>query len=295
LLAFVTSLRHPQNSAEYARVEELLKTTLDSVTGQTTDEFVTIVVGNRPPAFDMPSRTHFVAVDFPPPSVHNGPRTPMKSFVWDKGTKIGIGLAAARDFNPDYVMIFDADDFVHRDLARFVAENPGPPGWVVDRGYMFSRARNVYRRQPAFNRVCGTCHIVAYDTYAVPATLTVDATQQEVERAFSERMWRIMGAHKDGLEWFAAHGVALEPLPFPGAVYQVDTGENHSGKQMTGVARPLRPQMSATFGIPGRRALVRDVWSATGPRALAGSVSALSERVSRRVTSGMHRAAGKRD
>jgi hypothetical protein len=290
VLAFITSLRHPQNSAEYGRVEQLLKETLDSVTAQTTDEFVAIVVGNRRPRFDLPARAHFVGVDFPPPSAHGGPRTPMTSFVWDKGTKIGIGLVAARAFDPDYVMIFDADDFVHRDLASFVSRHAGGDGWVIDRGYMFSRRRLAYRGQARFNRVCGTCHIVSYDTYRVPEWLSVHATQDEVELAFGERLRRIMGAHRDGLEWFSEHGVTLSPLPFPGAVYQVDTGENHSGKQMTGAARPLGPKLSQTFGIPRRSGHARTLWGAIGPRSIAETLRGSSARgIMQRLRGGAHR------
>lgn len=86
--AFVTSLRHPNNSADYDRVEVLLQDTLASITRQTCDDYVIIIVGNRKPSFDLP------------------------------GTKVGVGLVAAREFDPEYVMQVYADDFVHRGLPR---------------------------------------------------------------------------------------------------------------------------------------------------------------------------------
>ncbi|CAM3910713.1 hypothetical protein H7J08_02195 [Mycobacterium frederiksbergense] len=58
--------------------------------------------------------------------------------MWDKGTKVGIGLIAAREFGPEYVMQVDADDFVHRDLVSFVNSHHGHPGWVLKRGVMYS-------------------------------------------------------------------------------------------------------------------------------------------------------------
>lgn len=283
MLAFVTSLRHPHNSDDYGLVEELLADTLGSVAAQTVDDFVVIVVGNQRPRFPLPPRVEFVQVDFPPPSAHHGPRTPLPGFVRDKGTKIGVGLAAARAHAPDRVMIFDADDFVHRDLARFAAHNPGPGAWVVENGYMLSRARNAYRRQPAFNRTCGTCHIVDWEVYAVPESLGVEATQDEVEAAFGERLPRILGAHREAVEWFSAHDVTVAALPFPGAIYHVDTGENHSGKQMRGLARPVGHALRTTFGLPARRLAARDVWSAVGPSAWAESARMSSARTAARV------------
>ena len=273
MLAFITSLRHPQNSADYARVELLLEETLRSVTQQTSEDFVVIVVGNREPAFALGDRVHFVPVDFPPPAPPDGPRTARAPFVRDKGTKIGVGLAAARRFDPDHVMIFDADDFVHRELAAFVAERPGRPGWVIDRGWMYSRARNAYRVQNGFNRTCGTCHILPFDAYGVPDDLAPTASQEEVVEAFGERLEAMLGAHREAVEWHAARGRRLERLPFRGAVYHVDTGENHSGKAMRGVARPLGRRLRRDFAIPSNRSSLITLWSAVGPGALWESVS----------------------
>ena len=94
MLAFITTLRHPQNAADYGRVEALLQDTLSSLTQQSCDEYVVIIVGNRRPSFPLPKRVVFVEVDFPPPSDLKGPRTGPASVIWDKGTKNGVGLIA---------------------------------------------------------------------------------------------------------------------------------------------------------------------------------------------------------
>jgi hypothetical protein len=65
VLAFVTSLRHPDNASDYGRVEELLRRTLRSIAQQTSDDYIVIVVGNRAPSFALPPRARFVYVDFP--------------------------------------------------------------------------------------------------------------------------------------------------------------------------------------------------------------------------------------
>ena len=74
MLAFITTLRHPQNSADYGRVETLLHDTLASVTRQSSDDYRAIIVGNRRPAFPLPERAVFVEVNFAPPSEVKGPR-----------------------------------------------------------------------------------------------------------------------------------------------------------------------------------------------------------------------------
>jgi len=269
MLAFITTLRHPQNSVSYGRVEELLKATLISVAQQTSEDFVVIVVGNKKPDFQLPKHTHFIHVDFPPPAPPTGAKTAREPFVWDKGTKLGIGLIAAREFSPTHVMSFDADDFVHRSLATTVHSQPDHPGWVVHDGWMYSRARNSYVRQREFNRTCGTSFIIPFEAFGVPEQLSIAASQAQVAEAFGERLSAIMGAHRNAESWYRAHDRELEPFPYPAAVYHVDTGENHSGKTLaSGIARPLNAAMQRDFGIPASRGLLSTLWAAFGPRAV---------------------------
>lgn len=272
MLAFVTSLRHPQNSADYARVERLLAATLRSVVAQVDDDFVVIVVGNQEPSFALPSQARFVKVDFPAPAPPDGPRTAREPFVRDKGSKIGVGLIAARDFDPDYVMIFDADDFVSRRLAGWVNARGRSSGWVIEHGWMYSAARGAMRPQENFNRTCGTCFIIPFDAYRVPEHLDVGASQEEVLDAYGEILPNILGAHRDAIHWYAAHGRVLETLPFRGAVYHVDTGENHSGKAMTDLALPLSRSLAREFTIP-RRPFAVAWWRSAGPRPLRETLS----------------------
>lgn len=268
MLAFITTLRHPHNSADYARVETLLRDTLGSLTRQVCDEYVVIVVGNRRPTFPLPARTHFVEVDFPPPSPRAGPQTGMPSVIWDKGTKATIGLIAAREFGPDYVMFVDADDFVHRDLAGFCRDHPGQHGWVVRRGWMYSRTRNAYAPKWKLFRICGSTYIVPPAAYAIPEVLTVHAAQQQIVDAVGELFENVLGEHRYALEWWRERGVDLRPLPFRGTVYQVDTGENHSGNVLLGPGMPYHPRLARDFGIQPTKGRASTLWTSIGPAAL---------------------------
>jgi hypothetical protein len=278
MLAFVTSLRHPDNATDYARIEALLRETLASITAQSSDEYVVIIVGNRVPSFPLPPRTEFVPVEFAAPAAANGPHADRDGFVRDKGTKIGVGLLAARAHDPSHVMIFDADDFVHRDLARFVGEHPDEPGWVIDKGWVYSRARNGYRRQDAFHRTCGTSYVIPFDAYGVPEHLTVEATQEQVLDGFGEVLPNIMGAHRNAVQWHRDRGRILQPLPFRGAVYHVDTGENHSGKQLPGLLRPWTPGFRQAFAVAAQRRPVPTLWACIGPVAVAQTLIDIARR-----------------
>lgn len=267
-LAFITPLRHPHNSADYAHVESLLNDTLTSINRQTCEDYVVIVVGNRRPASALPERTHFVQVDFAPPSAHRGPCTGRTPSIWDKSTKLGIGLVAARKFGPEYVMLVDADDFVHRDLAAFSHQHPGQSGWVIKRGLIYSRRRNAYGLRRHLHRICGTSHIIPFEAYDVPSELTVASTQKDVAHAFNDYAETVLGGHRYAFEWWRDRGRHLEPLPFPGAVYHVDTGENHSGSKLIGPALPYRCHLEHDFGIRSSRGAASTIWSSLGPAAM---------------------------
>jgi hypothetical protein len=267
MLAFITTLRHPHNADDYGRCEELLQGTLMSIVQQSCDDWVAIIVGNRRPAFELPKRTVFVEVGFPPPSVKKGPRTGPASVIWDKGTKNAIGLVAAQEFRPEYVMFVDADDYVHRDLASFVHDRPDHAGWVVNRGWMYSRARNAYRLRRRFYTVCGTSFIIPFDAYEVPSHLTVSSTQREIADAFGERLENTL-EHGFAFDWWRRHGRTLESLPFPGAVYHVDHGENHCGNALSGPALPYRSHLLRDFAVQPSRGAAATLWASVGPPAL---------------------------
>jgi hypothetical protein len=284
MLAFITTLRHPQNSVDYARVEKLLLDTLKSVGQQTSDDHVIIVVGNKRPDFELPDKVYFVPVAFPAPAPPTGAKTAREPFVWDKGTKLGVGLIKAREYSPSHVMIFDADDFVHRDIAATVQGDRSHSAWVVRNGWMYSRQRNVYVGIPDFNRRCGTCYVVPFDVYGVPEDLTVSATQEQIAAGYGDRLNSIMGAHREAEDWFKVHGVTMTEFPYRAAVYHVDTGENHSGKTFSGWARPFNSRLRRDFGIHPSRGRIGTLWAAHGPAVLSFEGRRLLGRFKKRLS-----------
>lgn len=276
MLAFVTSLRHPLNSSDYARVEALLLDSLGSVLRQDSPGFGVWVVGNRRPK-TLPPGVEFVQVDFPPPSPVAGPLTGREAVLLDKGTKLAVGLLAAKCSDASHVMFFDADDFVSRRLAGLVAAEPEANGWYVQTGWRYNADRASVRPQPDFHDHCGTAHIVRSDLYGALDRLDVRSSQALLEQVMGMRLERMFGSHLHVVTDLAAAGTPLAPIPFPAALYRVGTGENHSGIGMGGVGRPVTRAIAQEFGIsPTRRdpgALVRSVLP--GPQAFSDRLGRL--------------------
>ena len=188
----------------------------------------------------------------------------------DKGTKNGVGLLAARELGADYVMFIDADDFVHRDLAAHVRDHSGSSGWVVRRGWIYSRDRNAYALRRRLFRICGTSFVLPLNAYGAPDHLSVSSSQDEIADAFGDdALEQVIGDHRYALEWWNKRGRKLESLPFAGAVYHVDTGENHWGSRLLGPGLPYGLFLGEDFGVvPPQKSRLSTWWSAVGAPAL---------------------------
>lgn len=246
VLTFLLSLRHPTNSINYERVEQLAHRTLRSLAAQTDRRCAAVVVANKPLALPpgLSLDVQVVVVDFPAPSTHQGPSTGREAVLLDKGSKLATALSVVRS---GHVMFVDADDFVNVEMTAFVGAHPWSRGWYVDRGLVVEEKSRSYYPVNRFNELCGTSLIVRRD--CLPRVdLAPDASQEEVLRSYGEQIVKeTFGSHR-----YLADRLLLDPLPFIGAAYAVSTGENHSGKKMERLGRPLIGAAARRFGLEPR-------------------------------------------
>jgi len=266
VLAFIIAVKHPARSRSYEVVTDLLRRTLASVEAQTDKAFAVVVVCNKRPAWAVESGNRlFVEVDFPPAAL---PSSVNEEHAWvylDKGAKNAVGLLHAKRFGPTHVMFVDADDFVSRRLAEHVRLNSSAPGWYFQRGLMYSGQFKIAEARENFSTYCGTSHILRRDLLPVEmdlaAAFSLDGVLAALDRTYVRR---ILGDHQDFVSYAAKRGQALAPLPFTGAVWHTETGENSSrmawGQSRFGSiwGKPLSPAESEEFGIPLARRSVQE-------------------------------------
>lgn len=220
MLTFVVPLQSPQASKDWALVSQLARRCLATLLNQTSDQFRVLLVCNEPPV-DVPvdSRLTTIQRDFPLP----GPVP--ESRMADKWLKVRVGLVAVRELAPCHVMVVDADDCVSSRLAAYVSQHPDCPGWYFNRGYMHDEgARFIYLRPHGFDGVCGTSSIVRVEADELPTC----------EEGGREDNHILRGGHTQIRGEMEALGKPLLELPFAGAVYNLATGENHTGFSLAG-------------------------------------------------------------
>jgi hypothetical protein len=222
VLTFVIPLRHPRNAPDWGALKQRLAQTMRSIAAQDDPRWRAIIVANAGadlPA--LPERFVLAQVEFPPNPMFERGENALEAFRdacrLDKGRRVLAGIVAAG--MAGYVMVVDDDDLVSRHLTGFVAEHGGKSGWYVEKGYLWGDGGKLVYQYADFSSFCGTSHIVRADLYDVaPGRPLPDSTLVRT----------LFGSHLFIREYLAARGRALEPLPFPGAVYRIGHAGAHS-------------------------------------------------------------------
>lgn len=232
MLMFITSLRHLDNcnSSTFDSVLNLLESTLRSICAQTDKRFQVLVVCNEVPklGFQHPA-IKYVAVNLPSPSTLRKAAIGMDALRLDRGCKYLIGLQNSQYYQPSHIMFFDADDYVSNRLAEFVANNQTENGWFFKQGYLYDRTVNTLGMLDNFHMYCGTSHVVRSGLYSIQGVLPYTPSQNLILEFVEEHyLIYFLGSHRWITTHFAQKNKPLQPLPFPGAIYHVGHGENHT-------------------------------------------------------------------
>jgi hypothetical protein len=310
MLAFVTCVKHPENSRSYNKVWQLLNNTLYSVCSQTDTDFRVIVICDKKlPLLHhqelIEKYTDFIDVDFSahsesvlknfkelgnlsPPlediqwwqtETHhqtsldvfgrNGPsflmqlldktvgqkgienlrkaKSAIKNFlqgnksekaskerehyhianvVLNMATKLLVGILAAKKHTPDYLMLFDADDYIGNDISAYVNSHPGQNGWIMAHGYrMAGKKIAPYYR---WNSICGTGNIYNYALLLelIGNKVTETSTQNELFQHVDSEFLITIGQHTRSRSFFAKKGRTLLEYPTRSVIHLVDHNES---------------------------------------------------------------------
>jgi hypothetical protein len=258
MLVFVACVKHPENSQSYEEVWRLLNKTLYSVCNQKDQDFRVIVVCDKKEKLLhheelINQYTEFIEVGFPSHSakvVDNFNRlgnlspslddpswwvrwkdqkdfkkTNLKEYlhianvVLNMGSKLLIGILAAAKYNPDYVMFFDADDYVGNDISAYVNSHPGENGWIMAHGYKMAEKRIV----PFYNRnsFCGTGNIYNHSLLMdlIGTAVSENSTQNELFEHVDSEFLITIGKHQKTRSYFESKGRSLLEYPFRSVVY----------------------------------------------------------------------------
>lgn len=269
MLAFITSLRHPDTARDYRKAVSLLKLTILSICAQKNPNFVIVVVCNKRPDLDFEDqRVHFHVVDFPPPeelanhlrkfgiSSNEVTSYPQKSFPKkaDKGFKILAGALYARRFDPKYLFIVDCDDWINTRLVDFILKSNDQKIWFVDSAFLVNFTDKTYMKRSGVCRFCGSTIIYETDFFftlgGFSQQVDENSTQMQLLEATSSHfIHAVCGNHVKQYSMIFDYGLKPSLVPFPAICYVLGTGENAIQDALVDDGYPIDEGFSEEFGI----------------------------------------------
>ena len=151
--------------------------------------------------------------------------------VLNMGTKFLVGILTAKKYNPEYLMFFDADDYVGNDISAYTNSHPGENGWIMAHGYrMAGKYIAPYYR---WNSVCGTGNIYNYPLLLefIGNKVTEMSTQNEFFKNVDSEFLITIGRHDRPRKFFSEKARALLEYPTRSVIQLVDHDESSEFKR----------------------------------------------------------------
>lgn len=212
MFAFIVPIKSSKLASDWTAFSNLVERTLKSICNQNNDNFKVIVACHEMPDISYENdKIKFIQVPFAPPQlVENDWDKNRELKEGDKANKILVAYEQAKTYNPEYIMVVDADDCISNSIVSFVSkQEDGLPGWFVEKGYYYKEGTSyLFLNKKTFNNLCGTCIIIRTDLF--PQIITTEP-------------WLYYYHELKQLP----NKTHLHPLPFPAALYSMANGENH--------------------------------------------------------------------
>jgi hypothetical protein len=222
VVTFLIPVRHPDNAKDWGLLKRNLAQTVRSISSQNDERWRGVIVANQGADLpDLPNKFSVVWVDFEPNPQNDIHAADLEvvydTFRFDKGRRV---LAGALGSEPtEYLMVCDDDDFISCNLTSFIADKSGASGWTINKGYVWFDGGRLLYRHDDFNNLCGTSHIVRWESYGFP---------NRFDQASADYIKMSLGSHRQIDRILAERGQPLSALPFHGAIYRTGHATAHS-------------------------------------------------------------------
>ena len=226
MILFVIPLIHPKAAKNWNIVTNQLYSTINSIQFQKSKEWNAILVVNKGTKipYKINENIKIFELDMPPPHINiKNKHLYSKEELWsairyDKGMKVYHGIKNSNKNSSKYIMVVDADDLIHKNIAKTV-ENNNIPGFCVKKGYIWNGKSFFCLKDKNFDEKCGTSLIIRKDL------LDIDFTSNKIDKV---KVMQNLGSHRFIKEKLQKNGHSLKEIEYYCSVYMVDHGENHS-------------------------------------------------------------------
>ena len=183
-IGIVIPLKSKQVARDWRQVCLQLERTVHSIEQQSSDEFVSIVVGHeRPDFFDKGSyRTCFHQIELPPPDklmpAKSGEGFSHANYMLDKNCKIVRGMQLLSEEDIDYWFPLDGDDLIHRNFVKTLTQTERCSGYLLNGGILLYSHLGRYIPTSELSIWCGSSVVIHRDVFSIPAELDEESMKQ---------------------------------------------------------------------------------------------------------------------
>lgn len=242
---FCIPLKSKRIGDDWERVEWLLDRTLRSIFNQTDQNFTVLIACHEIPDSEFADREnlHFLPLNFPVFRDSELARA-------DRNLKMRRCAVEIHGRGGGYMLGVDYDDLVSNRIVQYVRENEHPYGYVMPTGFEGAAETKTMwplpasrRLGPSFDKCSGTCAVLRFSPDDLPSSMDDVAPHTFDSFCSNHQLWETRSA---------ALGRPLAPLPFPGAIYVID-----SGMQMSRWTGDRGPRMRLNKIIGRQRPMTR--------------------------------------
>tara|TARA_B100002019_G_C21195493_1_gene561173 strand:- start:66 stop:878 length:813 start_codon:yes stop_codon:yes gene_type:complete len=266
MITFILSVKHYQNCHSYESTWKILENTLVSIYNQTDKNFEVIVVSNKTlTKFDnnhQIGEVKFIEVDWNPPAKpnkwqvnnHISEQRGWENVRLDKGTKFLYGISSIKQIKTEnhYVMLVDADDFIHKHLATYINSSSADLLRIC-KGFQLGIKNKYKYHDSGFYNICGTCNVHKLDIlkkYLNLENIKNNLSQSDIISLTDDYfLKKVLGGHKYSYNFFTKRGYKPESVPFPAVVYNCSHEEQLSGKNSKQGTKTLTDELIQNFSI----------------------------------------------
>jgi hypothetical protein len=151
----------------------------------------------------------------------------MANYAINRGSKQVISILAAKKYNPEYVLFFDADDYVGDDISAYVNARPGENGWLMAHGYKM--AGHLVAPLHVTTTFCGTGNIVNFSLLLddIPPQVSENSTQNELLEKVDSEFLITLARHGKFKSYYEMKGHSLLEYPFRSVVHLLGHEESN--------------------------------------------------------------------
>jgi hypothetical protein len=218
MIVFIVPFISKQVCKDWKLATVLLQGTLDSIANQTDNRFQVVVSCHEIPEVSFKhdaEKLTFLPMSYSP--LDDEWRGKSQT---DRMMKCCTALLSLKDIDFKYCMAVDADDRIHRDLVKFLCEEPQTDGWIVDKGFQVDYSFRRVMRYSQLSKICGSTFILSKKLVGIPQAYTVDEYQKCI----------YCQGHQTMEQHFVNQDINLKAFPYDGVQYILNHGLNSSNE-----------------------------------------------------------------